>query len=225
LVLFDTVELKQNPAPLLIGERSNATGSKAFRELIKAEDYEGSLSVANQQVRAGAHIIDVSVGFAGRDEKKDMNEVVSRYSQKIPLPLMVDSTQTDAILAGLKQIGGKPIINSVNLEDGIEKFDEVCSIAKKFGATLVCLVIDEKGMAKTKERKVQIATRLYELATTRHGIKPENIVFDPLVFTVGSGDDEYKTAGIETIEAVKEIMELFPKCGTTENEIFRWKIL
>ncbi|MEA2019837.1 MAG: homocysteine S-methyltransferase family protein, partial [Campylobacterota bacterium] len=138
--LFNTVELKQDPSPLLIGERSNATGSKAFRELLKAEDFEGTLTVGQQQVRAGAHIIDVSVGFAGRDETKDMNEVVSLYAQKIALPLMPDSTQIPALEQALKLIGGKPILNSVNLEDGIERFDEICQLAKKYGTSLVCLV-------------------------------------------------------------------------------------
>ena len=148
--LFNSVELKQNPAPLLIGERSNATGSKAFRELLKANDYEGTLSVGQQQVRAGAHVLDVSVGFAGRDETSDMNKVVSLYAQKIPLPLMPDSTQIPALEQALKLIGGKPILNSVNLEDGIERFDEICQLAKRYGTSLVCLVIDEVAMAKTK---------------------------------------------------------------------------
>lgn len=213
--LFNTVELKQNPAPLLIGERSNATGSKAFRELLKAEDYEGTLTVGQSQVRAGAHVIDVSVGFAGRDETKDMNEVVSRYAQKISLPLMPDSTQIKALEAALKLIGGKPIINSVNLEDGEEKFDEICALAKKYGASLVCLVIDEVAMAKTKEDKVRIAERIYQRATKVHGIKPEDLVFDMLVFTIGSGDEEYFTAGIETIEAIREFTSMHPQVGTT----------
>ncbi len=213
--LFNSVPLVQESTALLIGERSNATGSKAFRELLKAEDYEGTLSVGQQQVRAGAHVIDVSVGFAGRDESKDMHEVISLYSQKIALPLMPDSTQIKALETALKKIGGRAIINSVNLEDGEEKFDEVCKLAKKFGAALVCLVIDEIGMAKTKERKVEVAQRIYDLATTRHGFRPEDLVFDMLVFTVGSGDDEYRTAAIETIEAIREFQTRHPNVGTT----------
>jgi 5-methyltetrahydrofolate--homocysteine methyltransferase len=213
--LFQTVSLKQNPSPLLIGERSNATGSKAFRELLKENDYEGTLSVGQQQVRAGAHVIDVSVGFAGRDESDDMDKVISLYSQKISLPLMPDSTQTKALEVALKRIGGKPIINSVNLEDGIEKFDEVCSLAKRYGASLVCLAIDEQGMAKTKERKLQIANRIYDLAVNKHKIDPTNLVFDMLVFTVGSGDDEYRKAAIETIEAIREFQIQHPQVGTT----------
>ena len=211
--LFETRALKQDPAPFLIGERSNATGSKAFRELLLAEDYDGTLSVAQQQVRSGAHGIDVSVGFAGRDEHKDTKEVMGRYVQKILLPLMPDTTQVPALEVALKLIGGKPIINSVNLEDGIEKFDKVCSLAKRFGAALVCLTIDEVGMAKSKEQKVAIAERIYTLATEKHGIHPEDLVFDLLTFTVGSGDTEYHTAAIETIEAIREFHALHPEVG------------
>src|SRR5574344_1413769 len=178
--LFNVVPLKQEPAPLLIGERSNATGSKAFRELLKANDYEGTLSVAQQQVRAGAHVIDVSVGFAGRDETGDMDKVVSLYSQKISLPLMPDSTQIKALEAALKQIGGRCIINSVNIDDGEEKFDEV-----------------------------------YNLFVNRHGFYPADLVFDMLTFTIGSGDDEYRTAGIETMEAIREFQLLHSEVGTT----------
>jgi 5-methyltetrahydrofolate--homocysteine methyltransferase len=213
--LFGTVPLKQEPAPLLIGERSNATGSKAFRELLKANDYEGTLSVGQQQVRAGAHVIDVSVGFAGRDERVDMDAVTALYSQKVALPLMPDSTQIYALEAALKQIGGRAIINSVNLEDGEEKFDAVCSLAKKFGAALVCLVIDEVGMAKTKEDKIRIAERIFDLCVNRHGFDPHDLVFDMLTFTIGSGDDEYRTAGVETMEAIREFQILHPEVGTT----------
>ncbi len=211
--LFNSVPLMQEPAPLLVGERANATGSKAFRELLLNEDYEGTLSVGQQQVRAGAHVLDVSVGFAGRDETKDMNRVMRLYAQKIALPLMPDSTQTPALEEALKLIGGKPIINSVNLEDGIEKFDAVCSLAKKYGAALVCLTIDEQGMAKSVERKLEVAERIYTLATEKHGIHPEDLVFDVLTFTVGSGDEEYRDAAVQTIEAIRELRTRHPEVG------------
>ncbi len=211
--LFNTVPLMQEPAPLLVGERSNATGSKAFRELLLDEDYEGTLSVAQQQVRAGAHVLDVNVGFAGRDETKDMNEVMAMYAQKIALPLMPDSTQTTGLETALKHIGGKAILNSVNLEDGEPKFDAVCQLAKKFGASLVCLTIDEVGMAKTVEEKLKVADRIIDLATNRHGIKKEDLVFDVLTFTLGSGDEEYFEAGINTIEAIRKLRQKHPEVG------------
>ncbi len=213
--LFNTATLKQEPAPLLMGERSNATGSKAFRELLLAEDYEGTLSVAQQQVRAGAHVIDVNVGFAGRDETKDMNAVMGMYNQKIALPLMPDSTQTSGLETALKNIGGKPILNSVNLEDGEEKFDSVCALAKKFGTSLVCLTIDEIGMAKTVENKLKVADRIIDLATNRHGIKKEDLIFDVLTFTLGSGDEEYWDAGINTIEAIRGLRKKHPEVSAT----------
>jgi len=211
--LFNTVALMQEPAPLLVGERSNATGSKAFRELLLDENYEGTLSVAQEQVRAGAHVLDVNVGFAGRDETKDMNAVMGMYTQKISLPLMPDSTQVAGLETSLKNIGGKAILNSVNLEDGEKKFDAVCALAKKYGASLVCLTIDEVGMAKTREDKIKVAERIIDLATNRHGIKKEDLVFDVLTFTLGSGDEEYFDAGVNTIEAIRQLRERHPEVG------------
>lgn len=213
--LFSVLELQQQPAPLLIGERSNATGSKAFRELLLTEDYEGALGVGNAQVRSGAHCLDVSVAFAGRDESHDMQELISHYATKIPLPLMPDSTQVNALEIALKLIGGRPIINSANLEDGVEKFDKVAALAKKFGAVLVCLSIDEQGMCKTYERKVECAKRMMERAKITHKLREEDIIFDTLTFTIGSGDEEYFTAGIETLKAIKELRKLYPKAGST----------
>ncbi|WP_310439284.1 methionine synthase [Sulfuricurvum sp.] len=213
--LFNTVELIQEPSPLLIGERSNSTGSKAFRELIIASDYEGTLSVGQAQVRDGAHCLDVNVEFAGRDGAVDMAHVMRLYNQKIPLPLMPDATRVNTMEEALKCIGGKPIINSVNLEDGEERLDAICSLAKKFGTALVCLVIDEKGMAKTTADKIRIATRIYDLCVNRHGIDPRNLMFDMLTFTVGSGDLEYRDAAIQTLEAIRQLHAKYPNVGST----------
>ncbi len=213
--LFATTELFQEPAPLLIGERSNATGSKAFRELIIASDYEGTLTVGQAQVRDGAHLLDVNVEFAGRDGAKDMRAVMELYNQKIPLPLMPDATRVNTMEEGLKCIGGKPIINSVNLEDGEEKLDAICRLAKRYGTALVCLTIDEVGMAKTKEDKLRIAERIYDLAVNRHGIDPRNLIFDMLAFTVGSGDLEYRDAAIQTRDAIEELHRRHPEVGST----------
>ena len=213
--LFNSTELYQEPAPLLIGERSNATGSKAFRELIIAGDYEGTLTVGQAQVRDGAHCLDVNVEFAGRDGAKDMSAVMELYNQKIPLPLMPDATRVNTMEAGLKCIGGKPIINSVNLEDGEDRLDAICSLAKKYGTALVCLTIDEVGMAKTTEDKVAQAERIYDLCVNRHGIDPRNLIFDMLTFTVGSGDLEYRDAAIQTLEAIRELHKRHPEVGST----------
>jgi len=213
--LFNTTELFQEPAPLLIGERSNSTGSKAFRELIIASDYEGTLTVGQAQVRDGAHCLDVNVEFAGRDGAKDMQAIMELYNQKIPLPLMPDATRVHTMEEGLKCIGGKPIINSVNLEDGEEKFHAICKLAKKFGTALVCLTIDEVGMAKTKEDKVAQAERMYDMAVNTHGIDPRNLIFDTLTFTVGSGDLEYRDAAIQTLEAIRELHIRHPEVGST----------
>ncbi|MRI58675.1 MAG: methionine synthase [Epsilonproteobacteria bacterium] len=211
--LFEARSLHQEPPPFLMGERSNATGSKAFRELLLKSDYEGTLSVAQEQVRSGAHGIDVSVGFAGRDETEDMREVIKLYNEKIPIPLMPDSTQVPAIETALKHIGGRPIINSANLEDGEEKFDAICRLAKRYGAALVLLAIDEEGMAKSKEKKLAVAERMYERATKLHGLNPGDLVFDLLTFTVGSGDEEYQDAAIQTIEAIRELRKRHPEVG------------
>ena len=213
--LFNATELFQEPAPLLIGERSNSTGSKAFRELIIASDYEGTLTVGQAQVRDGAHCLDVNVEFAGRDGAKDMKEIMELYNQKIPLPLMPDATRVHTMEEGLKCIGGKPIINSVNLEDGEEKFHDICKLAKKFGTALVCLTIDEVGMAKSKEDKVSQAERMYDMAVNGHGIDPRNLIFDMLTFTVGSGDLEYRDAAIQTLEAIRELHIRHPEVGST----------
>jgi len=213
--LFNTTELFQEPAPLLIGERSNSTGSKAFRELIIASDYEGTLTVGQAQVRDGAHCLDVNVEFAGRDGAVDMRAIMELYNQKIPLPLMPDATRVNTMEEGLKCIGGKPIINSVNLEDGEEKFHAICTLAKKYGTALVCLTIDEVGMAKTKEDKVAQAERMYDMAVNGHGIDPRNLIFDMLTFTVGSGDLEYRDAAIQTLEAIRELHIRHPEVGST----------
>ncbi|NPA57939.1 MAG: methionine synthase [Aquificae bacterium] len=211
--LYGIQPLKQEPPPFMVGERTNATGSKKFRKLLLEENYDGILSIAQEQVKAGAHALDVSVNFAGRDEIKDMKAVISRFNEKIPVPLMPDSTQPDALETALKHIGGRPILNSANLEDGEEKFNRVCSLAKRYGSALVLLTIDEKGMAKTKERKVEVAERMYRLATEKHGLRPEDLVFDVLTFTVGSGDEEYRDAAVQTIEAIREIRRRHPEVG------------
>jgi len=212
--LFSISELTQQPPPFYVGERANATGSKAFQNILLREDYDGALRVGQEQVRSGAHALDVSVGFAGRDEDADMREIVSRYAQKIPLPLMIDSTKPEIIEETLKRVGGRPIINSANFEQGEKRFDTVCRLARRYGAALVCLVIDEKGMALSVERKLEIAERIRNRAVAEHGLSPNDLVFDLLTFTVGSGSQEYRTAAADTIEAIRRLRERYPDTMT-----------
>ena len=203
--LYTAVTYAQNPPPLLVGERTNANGSRKFKELLEREDYDAMVSMGREAVKEGAHFIDVCVAYVGRDETKDMIETISRFNQQITLPIMIDSTEAPVIEEALKRIGGKSIINSINLEDGEERMRRVCPLAKKYGAALVALTIDEKGMAKTAAEKVAIAKRIHQLATEKYGILTEDLFFDTLTFTLGSGDAEFRKAGIETIEAIRQI--------------------
>ncbi|KLI16367.1 5-methyltetrahydrofolate--homocysteine methyltransferase, partial [Brachyspira hyodysenteriae] len=176
--LFNVVSIKQNPAPLMIGERSNATGSKIFRELMIAGDMDGMLDVGIKQVKAGSHAIDVNAAWAGRDEVEDITKIISAYVKQISLPLVIDAIKPNVIEAALKVYGGKPIINSANMEQGEEKFDAICSLAKRYGASIMLLTIDEKSMALTCKDKLRMAERMYDRAVNIHKILPHDIIFD-----------------------------------------------
>jgi len=212
--LFSAVTYEQKPAPLLVGERTNANGSKKFKELLQRNDFDTMISMGREAVKEGAHVIDVSVAFVGRDEKKDMAEVLSRFNQQVPLPVMIDSTEWQVTEEALKHLGGKPIINSVNLEDGGSRMRKICALAKKYGAALIALTIDEKGMAKTADEKIRIAKRILQLATAEYGIRAEDIFFDTLTFTLGSGDQEFRAAAAETLEAIGRVKREIPDAKT-----------
>jgi len=212
--LFSAVNYEQRPAPLLVGERTNANGSKKFKELLQRNDFDAMISMGREAVKEGAHVIDVSVAFVGRDERKDMAEVISRFNQQVPLPVMIDSTEWQVTEEALKRLGGKPIINSVNLEDGGIRMRKICALARKYGAALIALTIDEKGMAKTAGEKLSIAKRILKLATEECGIRPEDIFFDTLTFTLGSGDPEFRDAAAETLEAICRVKRELPGART-----------
>ncbi|WP_416487651.1 homocysteine S-methyltransferase family protein [Brachyspira hyodysenteriae] len=209
--LFNVVSIKQNPAPLMIGERSNATGSKIFRELMIAGDMDGMLDVGIKQVKAGSHAIDVNAAWAGRDEVEDITKIISAYVKQISLPLVIDAIKPNVIEAALKVYGGKPIINSANMEQGEEKFDAICSLAKRYGASIMLLTIDEKSMALTCKDKLRMAERMYDRAVNIHKILPHDIIFDPLTFTLASGDENSFMAGVETLNAIKELSNKYPE--------------
>lgn len=213
--LYQSVPFKIDQPPVLIGERTNANGSKLFRELLAKEDWEGMVAMGREQVKEGAHVLDVCVAYVGRDEVRDMIELISRFNTQITVPLMIDSTEPPVIEAALQRIGGKAIVNSINLEDGEERVAKVLPLCKKYGAAVVCLTIDEQGMAKTAQTKLKIAKRIHDLATKKYGIKEEDLIFDTLTFTLGSGDEEFRRAGIETLEAIKLIKKELPKVSTS----------
>lgn len=213
--LYLTTPLKQEPAPLIIGERTNANGSKLFRDLLLTEDYDSMVNVAKEQEAEGAHVLDVCTAYVGRNEVKDMTETIRRYALQTRVPLMIDSTEAPVIEAALKLYAGKSIINSINLEDGEERIDKICPMLKTYGAAVVALTIDEQGMAKPADRKFEIAKRIYDLCTQKYGIPAGDIIFDALTFTLGSGDEEFRKAGLETINAIRRIKQELPGVFTT----------
>jgi 5-methyltetrahydrofolate--homocysteine methyltransferase len=212
--LFQAVPLRQIPPPLLYGERTNSNGSKEFRRYLLANDTDGMLSVAREQEKGGAHLLDVSVAYVGRDEASDMDTFLQRLVQINRLPLSIDSTTPEVIEAALKRCGGRCVINSINLEDGWERLDRIAGMARRFGAAVICLAIDEQGMAMTSRHKLEVAERIYERCTAVHGMVPQDLIFDMLTFTVASGDPDSRRTGLETLEAIRLFKQRHPECLT-----------
>ncbi len=212
--LYQAVDIKQIPAPLIIGERSNPTGSKKFRELLIAGDFEGCLQVGIDQEGIGAHVVDLNAAWAGRDEEADLVRLVQMYGKTLKAPLMIDSTSPVAIAKALAAYPGRPIVNSINLEDGGDNLDTICKLVKKYGACVVALTIDEDGMAMDSDKKFEIASRIYKLVTEKHTISADSLFFDPLTFTVGSGDENLLDAAVQTLDAIKRIKAELPGCHT-----------
>ncbi len=213
--LYQAVELNQEIPPLLIGERCNPNGSKAFREALLSEDWDACLKIALDQEARGAQILDLCVAYAGRDELRDMPQLATLFAGSCKAPLMFDSTSPETLAAVLPLYPGRAIINSINLEDGGPNLDKICSLAKKYGAAVVALTITEKGMALTCEEKVTAAIQIYELAVNKHGLRPQDILFDLLTFTVGSGDETMRDAAIQTLDAIKQVRQRLPGVGFT----------
>jgi 5-methyltetrahydrofolate--homocysteine methyltransferase len=214
--MMTATALVQEPRPSLIGERVNSQGSRRAKELLLADDYDGLVQVAEDQVTGGAHVLDICVALTERqDEDEQMGEVVKRISLTQPAPIQVDSTEPEVIRAALERIPGRAIVNSVNLEAGRDKLDTVAPLAKAHGAALIALTIDEEGMAKTAERKVEIAKRIVELVCDEHGLDRELLIFDALTFTLTTGDDEWKPSAVETIDGIRRIKAEIPGVKTS----------
>lgn len=202
--LYSATPIIQTPPPALIGERANANGSKAFRELLLKNDFDGMLKVAKDQ-EVSAHFIDVCTAYAGRKEIDDMSKFVFMLNQQLTAPIVIDSTEVNVLEAALKRYSGKPIINSINLEDGGHKLHKILKLVKRFPAAVIALTIDENGMAMTAEKKIEIAKKIYQIWTDEYHLPPEDLIFDPLTFSIGSGDKTLVNAGLETLEGIKKI--------------------
>src|ERR671934_1730046 len=203
--------LAQEPRPTIVGERVNSQGSRRAKQMLLEDDYDGLLQIAEHQVEGGAHVLDVCVALTERqDEDEQMRQLVKKIALTVDAPVQVDSTEPNVIEAALEQIPGRAIVNSINLEAGRDKLDVVVPLAMAHGAALIALTIDEKGMAKTAERKLEVARRITELACDEHGLDPELLIFDALTFTLTTGDEEWKPSAIETIEGIRRIKAELP---------------
>ncbi|WP_026204711.1 methionine synthase [Actinomycetospora chiangmaiensis] len=216
--MYHSVPFRQDTGLLMIGERSNANGSKAFREAMVAEDYEKCVDIAKAQTREGAHWMDLCIDYVGRDGTADMDRLAHDVSTASTLPVVLDSTEPEVLEAGLEQLGGRSAINSVNYEDGDgpdSRFQRIMRIAKEHGAAIVGLCIDEEGQARTAEWKTRIAFRLIEDLNTNWGIRTEDIIIDCLTFPISTGQEEVRKDGIETINAIRQLKERYPEVQTT----------
>ncbi|WP_400164021.1 methionine synthase [Brevibacillus sp. TJ4] len=211
---IEVVYAEEDNRPLLVGERTNVIGSKKFRDLIAAGQYEEASDIARAQVKRGAQIIDICLADPDRDEYADMEKFLQFVSKKVKAPLMIDSTDARVMELGLRYSQGKAILNSINLEDGLERFAEVVPLIHRYGAAVVVGTIAEEGMAITREKKLEVAKRSYDLLVNEYGVKPQDIIFDPLVFPVGTGDEQYIGSAKETVEGIRLIKEAMPACKT-----------
>ena len=210
----DPLEVSEEARPIIVGERTNVIGSKKFKEMAAAGQWEEAAEIARAQVKRGAQVIDICLANPDRDELADMRRFLEVAVKKVRVPLMIDSTDPEVVAAALTYSQGKAIINSVNLEDGEQRLAEVVPLARRFGAALIAGCIDEEGMAVRRERKLAVAERLFTLLTGKYGVRPQDIYFDPLVFPCASGDPQYQGSGVETIEGVRLIKQRFAASKT-----------
>ena len=208
--LYGQTPLRQENSYFSIGERCNANGSKKWRELQEKGDWDGCVAVGREQVAEGSNSLDICTAFVGRDEVAEMNEVITRFTSSVNSPLVIDSTETIVLEAALRLHGGKPIINSINFEDGEQAAHDRLVLAKKFGAAVIALTIDEDGMAKTPEAKLAVARRLVAFACDKHGLPQSDLLIDPLTFTVATGNEDDRKLGQWTLDGIKLIRDEFP---------------
>jgi len=208
---MSALDMRQDPPPTLLGERLNAQGSRKFKRLLLEEDYDSILEIAREQVEFGAHALDISCAVTERpDEVELMRKVIKKLEMGVDVPLVIDTTELDVLEVALKTAPGRCLINSTHLESGRDKADKIFKLAKDHNAAVIVLTIDENGMAKTREKKLEVAKRIYDIAVNDHGLKPEDLVYDALTFTLATGDQEFIDSAIETIEGIRLIKQNLP---------------
>ena len=212
---FAAIPLEVDGQPVVVAEEMNTTTRvAAFRDMVRAGDYDGILAMAKRLVTEGSQMLDLCCAIVGEDEKAYMNNVLEKIATRVTAPILIDSTEADVIEEALKRVPGKPVINSINLEDGEKRTSKVLPMAKRYGAAVIALTIDEDGMALTADKKVAVAKRIYEMATERYGMRGQDIIFDPLTLPISTGQDDYREAGMETLEAVRRIKQELPLAKT-----------
>ena len=212
---YTSVPLDLEPKPLIVAEEMNTTTRvEHFRKLVQGKKYDDILALAKKLVNDGSHMLDLCCAIVGEDEKGYISSILEKIATRVPAPILVDSTEADVVEEALKRIPGRAIINSINLEDGEKRTSQVLPMAKRYGAAVIALTIDEDGMALTAEKKVAIAHRIHELATKKYGLDSTDLIFDALTLPISTGQEEYRTAGIETLNAVERIKKELPNVKT-----------
>src|SRR5258708_7691399 len=212
---YTSVPLDLEPKPLIVAEEMNTTTRvEHFKNLVRGKKYDDILALAKKVVNEGSHMLDLCCAIVGEDEKDYITSILERIATRVPAPILVDSTEADVVEEALKRIPGKAIINSINLEDGEKRTSKVLPMAKRYGAAVIALTIDEDGMALTADKKVAIAHRIFDLATKKYGIRPVDIIFDALTLPISTGQEDYRTAGIETLKALERIKKELPELKT-----------
>ena len=212
---YTSVPLDLDPKPLVVAEEMNTTTRvEHFRNLVRGKKYDDILAMAKKLVAEGSHMLDLCCAIVGEDEKGYITSILEKVATRVPAPILVDSTEADVVEEALKRIPGKAIINSINLEDGEKRTSKVLPMARRYGAAVIALTIDEDGMALTADKKVAIAKRIYQLATEKYGLRGIDIIFDALTLPITTGQEDYRSAGIETLAAVKRIKQELPEVKT-----------
>ncbi|MGH9616459.1 MAG: methionine synthase [Acidobacteriaceae bacterium] len=212
---YSALPLEIDGQPVIVAEEMNTTTrSPVFREMVRSGDYDGILALSKRLAAEGSQMLDICCAIVGEDEKAYMNAVLEQIATRVPTPVLVDSTEANVVEEALKRIPGKPFINSINLEDGEKRTSKVLPMARRYGAGVIALTIDEDGMALTAQKKVAVAQRIFELSTKKYGMRPQDLVFDPLTLPISTGQEDYRTAGIETLEAVRLLKQELPDCKT-----------